>query len=249
MKISVVVPTLDEQEKIEHTLGPLQECRGDDLEIVVVDGGSRDATIETARPLADQVVSGPRGRAYQMNHGAAVSRGDVLVFLHADTRLDCRGLAALRRELPASGRDWGRFDVELSGRGLIWRLIGFTIRWRSRLTHVATGDQAIFVRRELFERLGGYPSMPLMEDVVLTTALKRNGPPLCLAERVTTSSRRWKTHGICRTACLMWSLRLAFWLGADAGRLARIYYGPEAVEEATASAPVTPPPHKEKIRG
>lgn len=238
MKISIVVPALNEAERLPDALGPLQEHRGSDLEIIVVDGGSTDRTREVASSLADRVVDAPRGRAFQMNAGARASDGATLVFLHADTVMPPECVPALREALATSRRVWGRFDLELSGPRRLLHFFALLIRWRSRLTGVATGDQAIFVRREAFERAGGYPQIPLMEDVALTKALRRRSWPLCLKARVTTSSRRWEVHGIWSTVLLMWSLRLAYFLGADPGWLARLYYGKQAVAPpATAEAP------------
>jgi hypothetical protein len=159
----------------------------------------------------------------------------VLLFLHADTLLPTASVEALRRELGSSDRVWGRFDLALSGPRKLLHFFAFLIRWRSRLSGVATGDQAIFVRRDAFERVGGFPAVPLMEDVALTKRLREESWPLCLKARVETSSRRWEEHGVWKTVLLMWSLRLAYFLGADPRRLVRIYYGPEAVEQDLAA--------------
>lgn len=221
--LSVVVPTLDEAGVVAGTLAPLQALRARGHEVIVVDGGSTDGTPERAAPLADRVVRSERGRARQQNEGARGARGDVLLFLHADTRLpggaDRRVLDGLAR----SGREWGRFDVRLTGRHPALRVVERMISLRSRMGGVATGDQAIFVRREAFREVGGFPEIPLMEDVALSRALLRRGRPLCLREPVVTSSRRWETRGIGRTILLMWRLRLEFWLGADPAGLAARY--------------------------
>jgi rSAM/selenodomain-associated transferase 2 len=221
--ISVIVPALNEAAGIARTLEPLQAWRARGHEVIVVDGGSTDGTPAHAEPFADRVVASERGRAAQQNAGAAAASGSVLLFLHADTVLPPGAEAAVLRGLERSGRGWGRFDVRLSGRHPLLRVIGRMIGARSRLTGVATGDQAIFARREWFARAGGFPAIPLMEDVALTRALRRLGPPLCLRERVTTSSRRWEERGILRTVLLMWRLRLEYWLGADPAALARRY--------------------------
>jgi rSAM/selenodomain-associated transferase 2 len=222
-RLSVVVPALNEADGIAGTLRSLRALRARGHEVLVVDGGSMDGTPAVAAPLAERVLTAPRGRARQQNAGAAAASGDVLLFLHADTRLppdaDRRVLEGLRR----SGRGWGRFDVRLSGRHPLLRLTGWLIALRSRLTGIATGDQAIFVRREWFQRAGGFPDIPLMEDVALTRSLRRMGPPLCLRARVVTSSRRWEARGIVRTILLMWRLRIAYALGADPHRLAERY--------------------------
>ena len=185
-----------------------------------------DATVQRARLRADQVLSAPRGRALQMNAGAAKASGDVLLFLHADTRLPREAERLVLDGLARSGRDWGRFDVTIEGRHPMLRLVAAMMNLRSRLTGIATGDQAIFVKRDAFHAAGGFPEIPLMEDIALSKRLKRTGRPLCLRERATTSGRRWETHGVFRTILLMWRLRLAYFFGADPAALARRYrYG------------------------
>lgn len=206
-------------------LSALRKLGGGIGEIIVVDGGSKDETVEFARGLADRVLIAPPGRASQMNAGARAARGEILLFPHADTLLPLRAGELIVDGLTRSSRGWGRFDVRLAGRHPMLRVIERAMNLRSRLTGIATGDQAIFVRRSLFERVGGYPEIALMEDVALSRRLKREGPPLCLRVPVVTSSRRWERDGILRTVLLMWSLRLAFFLGVDANRLARLYYG------------------------
>jgi rSAM/selenodomain-associated transferase 2 len=173
--------------------------------------------------MADQVIASPRGRAVQQNAGAAAATGDVLLFLHADTLLPPDADRLVLDGLRTTGRGWGRFDVRLSGAAPLLRVVERMINLRSRVTGIATGDQAIFVRGDWFRRAGGFPPVPLMEDVALSTELKRLGPPLGLRERVTTSSRRWEERGIARTVLLMWRLRLAYALGADPARLADRY--------------------------
>jgi rSAM/selenodomain-associated transferase 2 len=221
--LSIVVPVLDEAAEIAATLGDLAGLRQRGAEIIVVDGGSRDATRSLAAAYADRVIDAPRGRALQMNAGARAARGATLLFLHADTRLPREALDAIASGLESSGHEWGRFDVEISGGGAMLAVVAFMMNARSRLTGIATGDQAIFVRRAAFADSGGFPEIALMEDVALSKVLKRRSPPLCLRERVVTSGRRWQRHGILRTIVLMWRLRLAFALGADPRRLARRY--------------------------
>jgi len=221
--LSIVVPTLDEGEAIVGTLAALQPLRARGCEVIVADGGSADGTVALARPLADAVVASEPGRARQQNAGAAAARGDVLLFLHADTRLPAGADALIAGGLGRAGRGWGRFDVRLSGRHPMLRVIERMMGLRSRLFGIATGDQAIFVRRERFVEVGGFPEIELMEDVALSKALKRRGRPLCLRERVTTSSRRWERDGVYRTMVMMWRLRLAYWLGADPAALADRY--------------------------
>lgn len=222
MRLSIVIPCLDEAAGIVATLEALRPLRERGHEVIVVDAGS-DGTAELARPHADRVLRSPRGRAVQMNRGARAASGDVLLFLHADTRLPPSAERAIRRGLEGTGRLWGRFDVRLSGRRFCLRVIETLMSWRSRLTGIATGDQAIFVTRERFQAVGGYREIPLMEDIELSRALRRLGPPVCLRERVVTSSRRWERNGVARTVLLMWWLRLRFYLGADPADLAARY--------------------------
>jgi rSAM/selenodomain-associated transferase 2 len=222
--LTIVVPCLDEGEGIGAALGALQPYRRAGHEVIVVDGGSRDGTPELARPLADRIIGSARGRALQMNTGAALAGGEVLVFLHADTVLPPEADRLILDGLARSGRCWGRFDVRLSGAPPAFRIVEGLMNLRSRLTGIATGDQAIFVARETFEAVGRYREIPLMEDIALSARLKRVGRPLCLRARVVTSSRRWERDGIWRTILFMWRLRVAYFLGADPRRLARRYY-------------------------
>jgi rSAM/selenodomain-associated transferase 2 len=216
------MPALDEAAGIVAALSGVAPLRRRGVEVVVVDGGSRDNTAEFARPHADRVIVAPRGRAMQMNAGAAAANGDVLLFLHADTRLPENADRLVLDGLAASHRVWGHFDVRIDGGGLL-RLVSFAMNWRSRATGIATGDQAMFVTRTAFETVGGFPAIALMEDVALSARLKRLGKPLALRARVTTSPRRWRKHGTLRTMLLMWQLRLRFYLGADPAKLARSY--------------------------
>lgn len=223
IRISVIVPALDEEGQIVETLRALGPLRARGHEVIVADGGSADRTAALAAPLADRVVAAPRGRARQQNAGAAAATGDVLVFLHADTRLPEDGDALVAAALTSPGAVWGRFDVRLTGRAPMLRVVERLISLRSRLSGIATGDQAIFVRRAAFDAVGGFPDQPLMEDVALSRALKRIARPACLRATVLTSSRRWETRGIWRTILLMWRLRTAYALGADPAELARRY--------------------------
>jgi len=216
------MPVLDEAAGIEAALAALTPYRRRGVEVIIADGGSQDGTADLARPLADRVLVAPRGRALQMNAGAAAAQGDVLLFLHADTRLPENADRLVLDGLIHSGRVWGRFDVRIDGGGLL-RLISLAMNWRSRTTGIATGDQAMFVARAAFTAAGGFPSIALMEDVALSARLKRISRPLALRARVTTSPRRWRRHGTLRTMLLMWHLRLRFFLGADPAKLARAY--------------------------
>ena len=213
-RLSVVVPALNEAAGIRAALEALAPLRARGHEVIVVDGGSTDGTARLAAGLCDQVLVAPRGRALQMNAGARAARGDVLVFLHADTRLPADFL------IPESSL-WGRFDVEIEGRHPLLKVVAWSMNLRSRLTGIATGDQAIFVRRELFP---GFPEIALMEDIALSRLLKRRGRPTCLREKVVTSGRRWESRGVLRTMVLMWRLRLMYFLGARPEDLSRIYH-------------------------
>ncbi len=221
MRLSVIVPTLDEEHAIGATLARVRSASVH--QVIVVDGGSRDRTTAVAARDADRVLRAPSGRASQMNAGAAVASGDTLLFLHADTLLPRGFDVAIADALVDPAVVGGRFDVHLGGASRWLPLVAAGMNWRSRWTRIATGDQAIFVRRAVFEALGGYPAVPLFEDVRLTAALKRRGRVACLRARVVTSGRRWERRGALRTVALMWSLRLAHALGVSPARLRRLY--------------------------
>ncbi len=222
MKLSIVMPVLNEADDIEAALKALQIYRVRGVEIVVVDGASSDGTADMARGRADRVISGLRGRGMQMNAGAVEARGDVLLFLHADTQLPANADRLVLDGLKRSGRQWGRFNVRISGGGLL-RLVAFAMNLRSRLTGICTGDQAMFMTRAAFEQAGGFPPIALMEDIQMSKRLKRYGRPLRLSARVITSGRRWQKNGTLRTVLMMWSLRLRYFFGADPDKLARAY--------------------------
>ncbi len=217
-RISVIVPALNEAVGIGRALAALAPLRISGHEVMVADGGSEDGTREVAAPFADQVLLAPRGRASQMNAGARNATGEALVFLHADTRLppqaDTLICHALEKHL------WGRFDVRIEAAHPLLYVVGFAMNLRSRLSGIATGDQAIFVRREAFP---GFPEIALMEDIAFCKSMKRRGRPACLREKAVTSGRRWEQHGVLRTMLLMWRLRLAYFLGAAPDELARRY--------------------------
>ncbi len=220
--LSIVIPVLNERQTFGSVLSGLAPLRARGAEIIVADGGSRDGTPDIARPLADRVIEATRGRAAQMNAGAAVARGEMLLFLHADTRLPQQADRLVNSALQ-SPHVWGRFDVRIEGRHPLLWLVARMMSWRSRFSGIATGDQAIFVTRAAFESVGGFPDIPLMEDVAISKRLKRLSSPLCLRACVTTSGRRWDEHGFWRTILMMWRLRLAYHFKAEPMPLARRY--------------------------
>ena len=217
-RLSVIVPALNEATGIAQALDALAPLRARGHEVIVVDGGSDDATRELAAPRCDRLLIAERGRARQMNAGERVATGGALLFLHADTRLpqeaDRLIFAALERAC------WGRFDVAIESERRLLKLVGCAMNLRSRATGIATGDQAIFVRREAF---AGFPEIALMEDIAFSRAMKRRARPVCVAARVRTSARRWEARGVLRTILLMWRLRLLYALGRAPERLAREY--------------------------
>lgn len=221
MKLSIIVPVLNEASGIAAALHALAPLRARGHEVIVVDGGSHDGTPALAASFADRVLQAPRGRARQMNAGAAIAGGDALLFLHADTRLPSDADRLVAEAL--ARRCWGRFDVRIEGGPALLAVVAFFMNWRSRLSGIATGDQAMFARREAFESIGGFPDLPLMEDIELSARLKKHSPPACIAVRAVTSGRRWQRCGVLRTLLLMWRLRLAYFLGARPDELARRY--------------------------
>jgi rSAM/selenodomain-associated transferase 2 len=223
--LSIIIPVLNEASTIVASLERLALLRARGADVIVVDGGSADNSAALAKPLADAVVVSDRGRAVQMNAGAAVARGDVLLFLHADTRLPPDADRPIFDGLRESARAWGRFDVKIEGSHRLLPLIASSMNARSRLTGIATGDQAMFMTRDAFHAAGGFPEMALMEDIELARRLKRISRPLCLHACVVTSGRRWESRGVVRTILLMWRLRLAYFFGAKPEQLARRYEG------------------------
>lgn len=221
--LSVVIPCLNEAAGIITALKRLQPMRARGAEIIVVDGGSTDGSPAVAAPYADHVVAAPRGRAFQMNAGAAAASADVLLFLHADCELPDRADHLIRDGLASSGKTWGRFDVRLDGAHPLLRVVAAMMNLRSRLTGIATGDQGLFMQRGVFTQVKGFPEIPLMEDIAMSRRLKMHGPPLCLRQTLISSARRWEQRGVLRTIVLMWRLRLAYFLGADPARLALRY--------------------------
>lgn len=232
--LSIVMPVLNEAAGLPAALQALAALRQRGVQLVVVDGGSTDATMalalaatgpcgsDSAKSAVDATITAPRGRASQMNAGARMAGADALLFLHADTQLPPDADVAVLGALNA-GADWGRFDVRISGRPLMLRVVAALMNVRSRATGIATGDQALFVRRKVFDAVQGFPDQPLMEDIELSRRLRRLSPPACLRARVTTSGRRWEQHGVWRTIWLMWRLRWRYWRGEPASTLARAY--------------------------
>jgi rSAM/selenodomain-associated transferase 2 len=222
-QISVIVPALNESAHISATLARLQPMRSRGHEVIVIDGGSIDATLSLAGPSADRVIISERGRARQMNAGAAIAAGDIYWFLHADTLAPVDADKRILAALGTAQCQWGRFDVTLPGSDMLLRLVARLMNLRSRLSGVATGDQGLFMTRSAFERIGGFENIPIMEDIAASRALKRISRPLALRTTLLTSDRRWYRHGIIRTISTMWALRLAYFLGVPPWRLARYY--------------------------
>jgi len=220
--VSIIVPVLDEAAGVADVLDALAPMRTQGHEVIVVDGGSTDGTVALCQSRADRVIDAPRGRARQMNAGAAAASGTMLLFLHADTQLPA-GAAALVLGAISQGAVWGRFDVRITGQSAMLPVIARCRNWRSRLSGIATGDQAIFVRRDVFERVGGFPDQPLMEDIEISRRLRAIASPACLRDCVQTSGRRWESRGVWRTIVLMWQLRWRYWRGVPAEELARAY--------------------------
>ena len=221
-RLSIIVPVLNEAAGIATCLDALAPLRARGHEVLVVDGGSHDNTLALCRNRADAVLQSPPGRARQMNAAAAQAQGDVLLFLHADTTLPPQADEVIAQALHG-GAEWGRFDVRIAGRSPLLPLIAALMNRRSRWTGIATGDQAMFVRRELFHLVGGFPDQPLMEDIELSRRLRAVARPACMRQRVVTSGRRWDSQGAWRTVLLMWRLRWRYWRGASPEALARAY--------------------------
>lgn len=223
MKLSIIIPVYNEAENIVALLRRLQNYRFQGHEVIVVDGGSRDNSFDCAVGMVDKLLMSKPGRAMQMNIGAEQANGEVLVFLHADTELPPQA-NTLITETMNKKYQWGRFNVRLSGRHQFFRIIETMMNWRSCLTGIATGDQVIFVRRNVFMQTGGYPEIKLMEDIELSKKLKAFSKPACIKNPVTTSSRRWEQNGIVKTTLLMWQLRLLYFLGVSPDKLFTRYY-------------------------
>ncbi|MCU7797988.1 MAG: TIGR04283 family arsenosugar biosynthesis glycosyltransferase [Candidatus Thiodiazotropha sp. (ex Myrtea spinifera)] len=222
MRLSIIVPILNEGELAVESVKRLASFRAAGHELIVVDGGSENLPTDTLKPHVDHLLTSLPGRATQMNLGASVATGDVLWFLHVDSLVDPSVDRAIF-DAVSNGAGWGRFDIRLSGSQSLLRLVERMMNWRSCRSGIATGDQGIFIHRSLFARVEGYPEQALMEDIEISRRLKRHMPPVCLREKLLTSSRRWEQQGILRTIVLMWGLRLAYWLGVSPARLAGFY--------------------------
>lgn len=221
-RLSIIVPVLNEAAELPSLLEHVSAYAQRECEIIFVDGGSTDQTVNQIQRAGYVVLQSERGRARQMNAGAGRASGEMLLFLHADTRLPDQADQPIHQALSA-GKRWGRFDVNITGQSLVLPVIARLMNLRSRLTGIATGDQAIFVQRELFTQVGGFPDQPLMEDIELCARLRKIAPPACLKARLTTSGRRWESRGVWRTIILMWMLRLAYFIGVPADQLAKRY--------------------------
>jgi rSAM/selenodomain-associated transferase 2 len=222
-QLSVIIPALNEAVAITTTLQALQPLRARGHEIILVDGGSNDLTVDLGRPLADRVIQTGAGRATQMRAGAALAAGSVLWFLHADTTAPENADRLIMQALQRKRAGWGRFDVQLSKTRPLQRCVGWMMNQRSRLSGIVTGDQGLFVTRDLYDAVGGFPEIALMEDIALSRALRRHGHPVVIQQRLVSSPRRWLAHGVLRTILRMWMLRLGYFLGVKPERLATYY--------------------------
>jgi len=223
MKISVIIPALNEEKTISTTLLSLQAMRKAGHEIIVADGGSNDRTVEYTKQYANTTLICNRGRARQMNRGAAYATGDILLFLHADTTLPENSDYVIEQALTGNDKSWGYFDISLSGNNYIYRIIEASINFRSGITRIASGDQALFVYRDTFTRMGGFSDIELMEDIEFCRRLKLSSKPARINDCVITSSRRWENQGIAQTILRMWMLRLAYYCGVKPRLLQKFY--------------------------
>ena len=222
-QLSVIIPALNEAGCIRELCRALQPLRSRGHEVILVDGGSDDQTLALGEPLVDRTLCSARGRALQMRAGAAAANGTVFWFLHADTGVPDNPDQLILAALENGRTGWGRFDVSLSDKHVVLRSVAYLMNLRSRISGIATGDQGIFVRRSLYVQVGGVPSLPLMEDIALSHALKKHGRPACIRQKLLTSARRWKKHGIARTILTMWGLRFAYFIGISPRHLAKYY--------------------------
>lgn len=233
LKLSIIIPILNEADNLPELMAHIVRLDPAPQQVILVDGGSVDGSvaiakemlksIETAQSIIDwYIIESTVGRAQQMNAGAMLATGDVLLFLHADTELPTDAIDNVQQAI--AQYDWGRFDVRLDSCEPLLKIVGFMINKRSRLMSIATGDQAIFIKKSIFEQIGGYPDQPLMEDIELCKRLKKIARPACLKSKVTSSARRWQQHGTWRTIFLMWQLRFDYWRGVSPSVLKQRYY-------------------------
>ena len=220
-KYSIIIPTLNEAETIHDFLMPLQALR-EQCEIIIADAGSTDETKSISSPLVDQFIIAPKGRATQMNAGAEIAAASIYIFLHADTYLPEQALSLIQQGLD-KGALWGRFDMQLMGQHRMLRVVSQMMNWRSRLSGIATGDQVIFITRQAFGQVSGFPDIALMEDIAISKRLKKFARPYCIKAKVKSSARRWESFGVWRTIALMWSIRLRYFLGQSPNDLAELY--------------------------
>ena len=221
--LSIVMPVLNEAAGLGAALQALAPLKARGVQLIVADGGSKDGTVALAQAAGALVVDAPRGRAMQMNAGAQVASAEVLLFLHADTLLPDDADLLITQAVASGKTVWGRFDVRISGRSRLLQMVATFMNLRSRLSDIATGDQAIFMTHAAFDAVGGFPAQPLMEDIEISNRLRQLSRPACLRAKVVTSGRRWETRGVWRTVLLMWRLRFAYWRGAAPERLAELY--------------------------
>jgi rSAM/selenodomain-associated transferase 2 len=222
IKLSIIIPVFNESKEVEICLSKLQVLRKQGHEVIVVDGGSNDNTIILASSLCDHIIKSGKSRSIQMNAGAAEATGEHLIFLHVDTALPI-DIPSLFLQFKNNKNEWGRFDITLSGTHFLFRIIENCMNIRSRLTGIATGDQAIFVNKKIFNEINGFPEISLMEDVALSSLLLKYSKPICFKERVVSSSRRWEENGIIKTILKMWLLRLLYFFNFDTNNLEKIY--------------------------
>jgi len=222
VKLSVIVPVINEEMNLSRIAGCLRSVIEQGHEVIIVDGGSTDNTLTIAYDITDTIIISKKGRALQMNNGASVASGNVVLFLHADTLLP-ENVAEIISDVYVGENFWGRFDVRLSNEKYVYRLIECMMNMRSSLTSIVTGDQAMFFEKNLFDRIGGFPEIALMEDVEISRQLKKISKPVRLKSKVVTSSRRWETNGVVATVLLMWKLRLYYFFGVSPEKLSQMY--------------------------
>ncbi len=221
--ISIIIPVLDEEEHISSALESIERLNGE-KEIILVDGGSIDNTVDIVKKKGVILLSSQKGRGHQMNRGAEIANGETLLFLHADTKLPDNAFLEIERIIKGSENIGGRFNVKFDDDRFIFKLIAFLMNWRSKLTGIFTGDHAIFIRKDIFKDIGGFLEIPLMEDIAFSKKMKRGGRVVCLEDNVITSARKWKEEGIIKTILMMWFLRFLYFFKISPKFLSKIYY-------------------------